>query len=113
MLSIDALKEFGANTDDALKRCMNNEGFYFRLINMAVEDPNFAKLEAALASEDWSESFEAAHALKGVLGNLGLTPMYEAVSELTEALRPRQACDYREPFEKIQNGLSALKDLIG
>ena len=113
MLSIDALKEFGADTDEALKRCMNNEGFYFRLVNMAAQDPNFAKLETALAAEDWNEAFEAAHALKGVLGNLSLTPMYEAVSKLTEALRPRQACDFREPFEKIQEGLAALKSLIG
>ena len=112
MLSIEGLKKYGANTDEGLGRCMNNQDFYFRLIKMAVADPNFAKLEAALSAEDWKGSFEAAHALKGVLGNLSLTPMFDAASELTELLRPQQPCEYKEPLEKVMNGLAELKAMI-
>ena len=112
MLSIEKLNEIGANTEEALARCMGNESFYFRLIGMAAEDVNFAKLDEALEAKDWKEAFEAAHALKGVLGNLGLTPMFDAASELTELLRPMQPCDYSEALTRVQDGFMQLKDLI-
>ncbi len=113
MLSIEKLKEIGVNTEEALARCMGNESFYFRLIGMAAEDVNFAKLEDAIAAKDWKGSFEAAHALKGVLGNLGLTPMYNAASDLTELLRPMEPCDCEEALGRVQAGLVQLKELIG
>lgn len=39
-------------------------------------------------SPDPNELFEAAHAMKGVCANLGLTRMAEAASELAEEFRP-------------------------
>ena len=36
---------------------------------------------------DKAAAFEMAHALKGVLGNLALTPIYKPLSEMTELLR--------------------------
>lgn len=38
MLTIDALKTYGADVNDGLARCMNNQDFYFRLIEKALED---------------------------------------------------------------------------
>ena len=83
MLTIDALKKFGANTDEGLSRCMGNEAFYFKLIGKVVDDKNFQALEEAVAPKDLEKGFEAAHSLKGVLGNLALTPIYEPVYEIT------------------------------
>lgn len=99
MLTVDALKQFGANADEGLTRCMGNEGFYFKLIGKVVEDKNFAALESAIAERDLDAAFEAAHSLKGVLGNLALTPIYEPVYEITELLRARSDIDY-VPFLK-------------
>ena len=110
MLTIDALKQFGANTDEGLTRCMGNEGFYFKLIGKVVEDKNFAALESAIAEKDLDAAFEAAHSLKGVLGNLSLTPIYEPVYEITELLRARSDIDYA-PFLKTIN--EKRNELIG
>ena len=87
MLTIEKLRAYGANVDEGMGRCMNNEAFYLRLVNMAADDGGFEKLRAAMASGDRKESFEAAHALKGMLGNLSLTPVSRPASELTELLR--------------------------
>ena len=87
MLTVDALKERGAKVEEGLARCMNNEGFYLRLVDMALKDTNFEALRAALAQNDAKAAFEAAHALKGALGNLSLTPLFEPASALTELLR--------------------------
>ena len=89
MLSIDALRDYGANTDEGLARCFKNESFYLRLVGMGLKDANFDRLKEAMDNKDTAAAFEAAHALKGSLGNLALTPLYRPVSELTELLRGR------------------------
>ena len=111
MLSIDKLKEYGADTEEALKRCMGNETFYFKLVKMALADDNFRKLDEAFEASDWKAIFDAAHAIKGVAGNLGLTPLFDAASELTELLRPLEPCDCKEQVERVRSGLKALKEI--
>ena len=43
---------------------------------------------AAKEGMDPTELFESAHAMKGVCGNLGLTELAEAASEIAEEFRP-------------------------
>lgn len=113
MLTTDALKQFGADVDDGLSRCMGNEAFYFKLIGKVVEDKNFQALEDAVAAKDLDKAFDAAHSLKGVLGNLALTPVYEPVFEITELLRERKDIDYSEYLKTISEKRSELASLIG
>ena len=113
MLTTDALKQFGADVDDGLSRCMENEAFYFKLIGKVVEDKNFQALEDAVAAKDLDKAFDAAHSLKGVLGNLALTPVYEPVFEITELLRERKDIDYSEYLKTISEKRSELASLIG
>ena len=87
MLSVETLKAYGANTDEGLNRCFGNEAFYLRLVRMGLADANFDRLKTAIEAGDSVAAFEAAHALKGSIGNLSLTPIYNPVSELTERLR--------------------------
>lgn len=94
MITIDQLKDFGANTTEGLGRCYGNEMLYLKLINMVPSEANFDKLKAAIEANDLDAGFEAAHALKGVLGNLSLKPMYDKCSEITELLRAKTQMDY-------------------
>ena len=50
MLTIDALRGSGADVDDGLNRCMNNESFYLRLVGKALADGGFTKLRASWAT---------------------------------------------------------------
>ena len=112
MLTIEILKQAGANTAKGMERCMNNEAFYLRLVNMALDDANFGKLEQAVRGGDVKAGFEAAHALKGVLGNLELSQIYEPVSALTELLRSGEPADgtaYLEEILKKRDELLALR----
>lgn len=113
MLTIDALRQFGANTGEGLARCMNNEAFYLRFVNIALDDKNFDRLAAAIESGDRKAAFEAAHALKGVLGNLSLTPLYESASEVTELLRADKEADYPALAANIFRQREALLALRG
>lgn len=101
MLTVEKLKAYGANTEEALSRCFGKEAFYLQLVNMAYGDQNYAKLEESLKAKDLDAAFEAAHALKGVLGNLSLTPLYNPVSEITELLRAKTDMDYTPLLNEI------------
>ena len=94
MITIESLKAFGANTEEGLARCMGNQALYLKLVGVMLADKNFDKLRSAIESGNLGEAFEAAHALKGALGNLALTPLYEKAASLTEFLRNRAEADY-------------------
>lgn len=91
MITLDALKLYGANTAEGMARCMNNESFYLRMVGMALADKSFDKLKAAMEAGDAQAAFAAAHSLKGAIGNVALTPIYSPVCELTELLRGKDA----------------------
>ena len=111
MLTIDALNDFGADTAEGLSRCYNNETLYLRLVKMIPAEANFDKLKEALDAGNLDAAFEAAHALKGVLGNLSLTPMYDKCSEITELLRSRTDMDYTELMTSLLEQKAVLSAL--
>ena len=111
MLTIEKLKQFGADADEGLQRCMNNEAFYLKMISRFLEDKTFDKLKANIESGDLEEAFKASHALKGVLGNLSLTPLYSIVCEMTELLRHQTTCDYGEYIKKYEDLHKTLASL--
>ena len=101
MLTVEALRQYGANVDEGLSRCMGKEDFYIRMVNMALNDTGFDRLKEALNANDIKAAFEAAHSLKGVLGNLALTPLFTPASELTELLRAGKEADYNTYLNTI------------
>lgn len=111
MLSIETLQNFGANTQEGLGRCMNNQNFYFRLVKMAANDKGFDTLNQTLESGDWSQAFEAAHGLKGILSNLALTPLVEPVSQLTELLRDKKEIAFAELLQRVGEKHEQLLEL--
>ncbi len=115
MMTVDALKSFGANVDEGLRRCMNNEGSYLKMVSKAVQNDSFEKLEGALEGAvkegDLGAAFDAAHALKGVLANLALSPIHEPICEIVELLRGKTQMDYSPLVQKILEKRNELKAL--
>lgn len=56
-----------------------------------LEDKSFETLGAALEEGNMAEAFRAAHTMKGISRDLGFTPLFEASSALSDALRPDDA----------------------
>ena len=90
-MTLEDLKAYGANTEEGLARCMNNEAFYLRMVNLALADKYFDELKRAMDAGEARAAFEAAHALKGSIGNVALTPIYRPACALTELLRGADA----------------------
>ena len=112
MLTIDSLKELGANTEEGLTRCMNNEAFYLRLVGIALQDANFEKLRTSIEAGNLEEAFESAHALKGMLGNVSLDNLVAPIVEITEELRARDTdADYETWLKQMETELEKLRAL--
>ncbi len=114
-IDFEKLGAAGVNVDDALARLMGSRALYERLLVKFLDDGNMARLTEAAAADDAEEGFEAAHALKGVCGNLSMTRLYELVSRQCDlfragdragafALVPEAKQCYDEVREVIANG---------
>ena len=111
MLTIEGLREVGADVEEGLGRCFGQEEFYLTLVGMVLEEKNFDVLQQAIKDRDLDKAFEAAHALKGVLGNLSLTPVLKPVEEITELLRSRTDTDYEPLLQEILNKKNVLVEM--
>ena len=108
MITIDRLEKIGADTRKGLQLCMGNEQFYLRMVKIGISDPHFDSLQQHLGEKNLKAAFEDAHALKGVLGNLSLTPLYEPICEITDLLRTGKEADYLtmvQPVLQLRNTL--------
>jgi hypothetical protein len=101
-MTINDLKNLGANVEEGVMRCAGNETFYLMLVPKALDVSRYDALEKALEEKDFKAAFEAAHALKGVLANLALTPILAPICEITELLRPMQEVHCEELLSKIK-----------
>lgn len=111
MITVEKLREFGANVEEGLGRCYGKEALYLRLVGIMVADTHFEALKEALDQNDLDKGFEAAHALKGALGNLSLSPLYDEVIEITELLREKTEMDYSDKVAKILADRDRLKEM--
>ena len=87
MSLIDEINALGADTKDALGRFMGNSELYEKMLK------KYPKVVADSPVLEFSESGDIdaatsnAHALKGVTGNLSLTPLYKGYTEIVELFR--------------------------
>ncbi len=84
---LNELRERGCDIDGALSRFLNKEDFYAKCYKKFLDDPSFAALATALKAKDADAAFRHAHTLKGLVSNMGLTPLYDLVVKLVEPLR--------------------------
>ena len=109
---IDQLNAWGCNTADALERMVDDEEFYRECLLEIPAEPCFAQLGQALEAHDVQAAFDAAHTLKGVLANLGLTPMYDTVVQIVEPLRKGQSEGLTDKYEELLRQRAYLERLL-
>lgn len=109
---IDELRAMGCDMDGALNRFLQDEEFYEECYAQVLQDASFEHLKEALDQGNTEEAFHCAHTLKGVIANMGLTPLLDVVVELVEPLRAgkiegmldkyEELMEERGKFEKLQ-----------
>ena len=98
----ECYRQMGANYEDVLKR-LYNEGMICRFTLMFLNDDSYPKLEQALKEGNVKEAFRAAHTLKGVCQNLGLTEVLRTGTlEGTKELFDSVTCQYKITINAIR-----------
>lgn len=112
----EALLRAGINLDEAMERFMGNEELFMRFLKKFSNDTSYQSLKQAMSEKNYKDAFEAAHALKGVCGNLSIAKLFELVSKETEFLRGGSAVEeaekcHVEVMAEYERVIAELKDL--
>lgn len=98
----NVFEAYGADYATTMARFMGNETMYLKFLDMFIQEENLQQLEDALKAGDLTVAFECAHTLKGVTGNMGLTPLFDAICAIVEHLRRGEYCDDPILYQNIQ-----------
>lgn len=94
--------------EGAIKRFCGDEQLYIKCLGAFLEDSTMEGLIAAVDSQQWDEAFTAAHALKGVAGNMGFIPLMHAISRLVVVIRGGRLSEVDETMTQV---ISAYRDI--
>lgn len=109
----EALKAAGIDVEDAVRRFMGKEELMMKFLLRFGQDPNFGLLRQALEEGDTARAYEAAHALKGLAGNLSLRVVFARSSELVDSLRAGDLQQAKAGFPALEESYRAVLDAIG
>ncbi len=111
MISLKKLEVYGADIRSAMDKCQGDEAFYLQLVELFLKKNDYLAIKRALNRNDLQRAYECALNMKGVSGNLSLTPLYLLSSELTRHLYKRENIDYAPYVNRIFKHLKNLKEL--
>lgn len=100
---LDALEQLGVDIDSALSRFMGNqdllEMMYKKIPDSFEQNKDVIPL---IETGKIDAAIQQAHTLKGNTGNLSITPLYTAYTEIVNDLRAGQAATALEKAKAIQ-----------
>lgn len=109
---LDELKDWGCDVDGAMERFMGDEELYRICLHSVLSDKSFGGLCEALQRNDVDEAFDHAHTLKGVLANMGLTPMFDITVRIVEPLRAGNSENLLPVCEELMQAKDRLGKLL-
>lgn len=109
---LEELKNWGCDIDGALERFVGDEELYKTCLYTVLDDKAFSGLGEALYAGQVKEAFDYAHTLKGVLANMGLTPMYDITVRIVEPLRTGDAEGLFALYEELLQAKSVLAAMV-
>ena len=85
--TLDRIAEWGGDPGAAMDRMLGDRAMYRRLLHMLLTELKEEELTMLVAEKRFHDAFVIAHRMKGSSADLGLTPLFEALSAVTEDLR--------------------------
>ncbi len=102
---LSELEALGVDTQDALKRFSGNSSLFIRMIGKFPASTEDLEVLSFMKEGDYATAVSNAHTLKGITGNLSITPLYNAYTEIVNCLRanePDKALNVLEDILPVQ-----------
>ena len=95
--------------NDALRRMMNDV-LIVRMIAKFMSGDSINSLVSLYENKDYRGVFASAHTLKGVAGNLSLTPLFEIACTITEATRNEDGVNLDKEIEELKSIKNTIEE---
>ena len=90
------------NVEEGIDRVMGDEDFYETMLGIFVDTVNENKIFLEEFEKDDLEDLTGrVHMMKGMTGNLSITPLFNAYMEVLGLLRANKPKEAREAMEKL------------
>lgn len=97
MTFIEQLHALEIDADATLARFGGNEALLAKFLKKFLDDPSYSEVQSAWEQKQWDALERAAHTLKGVAGNLGMTRLFSLSNEMVQRIRRKE----QEGLEKL------------
>lgn len=84
------LLEAGIDFEGAIARFAGNEALYEKYLKRFETDTHCADAMKALEEKNYDEVLAQTHAMKGMVGTLGMNHLFEACQKVVDAVRANQ-----------------------
>ena len=112
MLTLDALKAYGADTQAGLTRCLNDEAFYLGLVEMLLNDERFDSLFMAVRAMNVRQALHEAYALSQTANSLALNPLANQIEMMILCQQIRGDSEVLDKqLRIIEAGLEQLRQI--
>lgn len=111
MSILKELNNHGCDVKGALGRVLGDEELYVICLKKFVADDAFENLGKFIEEENIEKAFNESHTLKGVAGNLGITPLYDLLVVIVEKLRNNSSIGVYEDYKKMMKSYNKIKKI--
>lgn len=101
MALLEELRQLGVDTEEGLGRLGGNEALYIKLLGSFTSTLENHYVQPDFDENDYTDIIEKTHSLKGTSGNLSITPLYEAYTEIVALLRAGEPKQAKQVLEKV------------
>lgn len=108
----NALRNAGVDLDGSITRFSGNQALYERFLNKFTEDTVYSSVVKAFQEKDYEAAASSVHTLKGMSGNLGIIPLYQACSNTMDYLRSGDIDNAVSSYSKIKDTYQEIISVI-
>lgn len=99
---MEKLKDLGVNVDEGLDRVMGDSSLYEMMLGMFVDSVRDNPISASdYDGANLDDLIKRVHTLKGMTGNLALTPLFNGYNQALVLLRAGKPAEARAEFERL------------
>ena len=107
-----ALRMRDTDLQGAMRRLGGDEDLYIDCLRLFLEDPTMAQFNEALDNRDWDGAFTAAHAMKGLAGNMGFVPLMHSTGQLIIVIRAGRMHEIGDCMARVNSSYRDISDAI-
>ena len=109
---IEKFSAGGIDVNDGVNRFAGSAELYEKFLRKFKDDKTFEDIGKAVETKNSDEGFKAAHALKGVSGNLSMICVYKITSDMCTAFRANEPEKAFDMYPDLKNKYEAVCKLI-